>query len=278
MWEKAARPADKCRWRSRRPTSARSSRSGRIAGRRCSALDVPVRTGVEATAARCARSRRISRSSRPAPCRGRAPLETSRLDRRITVLHAWEVLARTRAHARGCARNDRRRRHGRHGNGRPLGARARRVHGARGARELAPGMARNNRMELIERVASPMGSRSSENELRDRVQNSRRSTGGSHRRCRHQANCRWAMCWSSPPVRNRSWMSWQRCKTPVCPSPSIGDAQTPGDFLSCLRDASMTALSVDRRLRGSISAGHARGGAHGALRADSPESSFCGPE
>jgi hypothetical protein len=27
----------------------------------------------------------------------------------------------------------------------------------------------------------------------------------------------------------------------------IGDAYKPGDFLSCLRDAWMTALSIDRR-------------------------------
>jgi hypothetical protein len=35
----------------------------------------------------------------------------------------------------------------------------------------------------------------------------------------------------------------------------IGDAYRPGDFLTCLRDASLTALSVDRRLRVSESNG-----------------------
>ena len=32
----------------------------------------------------------------------------------------------------------------------------------------------------------------------------------------------------------------------------VGDASKPGDFLSCLRDASMVALSVDQRFRQSV--------------------------
>ena len=39
------------------------------------------------------------------------------------------------------------------------------------------------------------------------------------------------------------------CVEAGVPYALVGDAWQPGDFLTCLRDAGMVALSVDRRLR-----------------------------
>jgi hypothetical protein len=114
-------------------------------------------------------------------------------------------------------------------------------------------MARNNRMELIERVAargtriiteaSVIGAQGTSLELSGADGTTAALEIGDF------------LIVAIGPASDQD--ARRQCEAAGMPFAVVGDAYKPGDFLTCLRDASMTALSVDRRLRMFKSGGHA---------------------
>ena len=155
VWEKTARArrAD-LRSRSPRPTSAKWSRYGRIAGRKCSRSNVPVRTGVAVTAEAIRAFAPdfviVATGAHPRPC----PFDTSRLELRSPSCMHGTSSSRPERVAAGSAATII--------GGGMVGMETADLLSARGVRctvvealaSVAPGMARNNRMELIERVVA----------------------------------------------------------------------------------------------------------------------------
>jgi pyruvate/2-oxoglutarate dehydrogenase complex dihydrolipoamide dehydrogenase (E3) component len=207
------------------------------------ALGVPVKTGVNATA----QSIRdhdpdlviVATGARVRPC----PFDTSRLDPRIRVVHAWEVLSapeRVRSDTSVTILG-----------GGMVGIEAADLLTSRGVQctviealaTVAPGMARNNRTELIERVsargtriitgASVIGAAGGELDLEGSDGSTTRLAIGDF------------LIVAIGPVPDRDAVPL--CEAAGVPYAIIGDAWQPGDFLSCLRDAWMTALSVDHQ-------------------------------
>ena len=110
------------------------------------------------------------------------------------------------------------------------------------------GMARNNRMELIERVAARGTRIMTERERRSAPQARRSSSTGADGATTSLEIGDFLIVAIGPaPDQEAS----RQCEAAGVPFSVVGDAYKPGDFLSCLRDAWMVALSVDRRLRGS---------------------------
>jgi pyruvate/2-oxoglutarate dehydrogenase complex dihydrolipoamide dehydrogenase (E3) component len=110
---------------------------------------------------------------------------------------------------------------------------------------IASGMARNNRMELIERLAA-RGTQLLTNVKVDRatgdVLSLRAGDGGSQ-----TIEVGDALIFATGPAPVRDVV-------PLLEAAGIeyelaGDCYRPGDFLSCLRDGWLTALSVDHRFR-----------------------------
>jgi hypothetical protein len=107
-------------------------------------------------------------------------------------------------------------------------------------------MARNNRMELIERVAargtriitgaSVIGAQGYSLELSGADDATTSLEIGDF------------LIVAIGPASDRE--ASRQCEAAGVAFALVGDACRPGDFLTCLRDASLTALSVDRRLRG----------------------------
>jgi hypothetical protein len=112
---------------------------------------------------------------------------------------------------------------------------------------VAPGMARNNRMELIERVAargtrilteaSVIGANGRELELHGADGATTRLEIGDF------------LIVAIGPASDQH--AARECEEAGVPYAVVGDAYKPGDFMSCLRDAWLTALSVDHRFRAS---------------------------
>jgi pyruvate/2-oxoglutarate dehydrogenase complex dihydrolipoamide dehydrogenase (E3) component len=110
---------------------------------------------------------------------------------------------------------------------------------------VATGMARNNRFELIERVAA-RGARiltgSSVVSARGMQLELQASDGAI---TTHDIG-EFLIVAVGPASDGEAGRA---CDAAGVPYVVIGDAYKPGDFLSCLRDAWMTALSIDRRFR-----------------------------
>jgi pyruvate/2-oxoglutarate dehydrogenase complex dihydrolipoamide dehydrogenase (E3) component len=171
----------------------------------------------------------------------------SRLDPRIGVVHAWEVLATPERIARGATVTII--------GGGMVGMETADLLSARGVSctvvetlpHLAEGMARNNRMELIEGVAARgarlltdarvLGAAGSALELEGRDGGATRIEIGDF------------LIVAIGPAPDREAAAL--CEEAGVPYALAGDANKPGDFLTCLRDAWMVALSVDRRFRDS---------------------------
>ena len=110
---------------------------------------------------------------------------------------------------------------------------------------VAPGMARNNRMELIERVAargtriitaaSVIGAEGTRLELEGADGATTLLDIGS------------VLIVAIGPASDQE--ASRACEAAGVPYAVVGDAYRPGDFLTCLRDAWLTALSVDNRFR-----------------------------
>jgi hypothetical protein len=129
---------------------------------------------------------------------------------------------------------------------------------------VAPGMARNNRMELIERVAargtriitgaSVIGAEGRTLELQGSDATTTALDIGD------------VLIVATGPVSDHE--ASRACEAAGVPYAIVGDAYRPGDFLTCLRDAWLTALSVDNRFRAAdIGTPHANAG-HTLLTAE----------
>lgn len=112
----------------------------------------------------------------------------------------------------------------------------------------ARGMARNNRMELIERLEA-RGTKLYINTQVLKVEGTRLVVRAPNREGEEDANLEIGDCLmiSIGPAANREVV-------PAVEEAGVeyalsGDAWRPGDFLTCVRDAWMLALSVDDRFR-----------------------------
>lgn len=208
-------------------------------------LGVQVRCGVTATA-KALREHApdfvvVATGARTRPC----PFDVSRLDSSIAVVHAWEVLAAPERVARGAAVTII--------GGGMVGMETADLLSARGVSctvvetlaGVAVGMARNNRMELIERVR----------ERGTRVLTEARVIGAEGGALDLEAPDGTAtrleignfLIVAIGPAPDREASSL--CEEAGVPYAIVGDANRPGDFLTCLRDAAMVALSIDRRFQ-----------------------------
>ncbi|WP_444633856.1 oxidoreductase [Cupriavidus oxalaticus] len=205
------------------------------------ALGVPVRTGMQADAARIRAYAPdhviVATGSQPA----RPPLDLDGLDAKVRVRHAWEVLADLDAARPGL--------HVTIVGGGMVGAEtadALRVRGvAVTVLELLPsiaaGMARNNRYELVERLAADgirlmancriFGVHGQELEIQVADQPMERLPIGD-----------WLVFATGPrPVLD----AVAAVEQSGVPYTRVGDCSAPGDFLAAIRDAWMTALALD---------------------------------
>jgi 2,4-dienoyl-CoA reductase-like NADH-dependent reductase (Old Yellow Enzyme family)/thioredoxin reductase len=183
----------------------------------------------------------VATGARPRPC----PLDTIRLDGRITVAHAWEILSTPERV--------------------PLGSRATIIGGGmvgmetadlltvRGIqctvvetlRNVAAGMARNNRMELIERVQARGARILTEARVIDARDTHLELEGADGATAKLDIGDFLITAIGPAPDQDAA----QACAEAGVSYAIVGDANKPGDFLSCLRDAWMVALSVDHRFR-----------------------------
>ncbi len=206
---------------------------------------VPIKTGV-APSAQLIREFApdfvvIATGARPRPC----PFDTSRLDARIAVVHAWDILAAPERVSRGTRATII--------GGGMVGMETADLLSLRGVSctvvealpSVAAGMAGKNRMELIERVEA-RGNRILTGVT---VLNAEASylevegPDGSTAKL-EIGECLIIAIGPAPDVEGA-----RLCTETGVPFAVVGDAYQPGDFLSCLRDAWMVALSVDRRWR-----------------------------
>jgi len=208
------------------------------------ALGVPVRTGVVATVesvrAFAPDFAIVATGAVPRP----APFDVSRLDARIRLVHAWDFLAAPETIPPGARVTI--------VGGGMVGMEAADLLVTRDARVtvvealavIAQGMARNNRMELIERVEARGAQILTEAQILS-------VEGGSLR-------LRMAKEGTERPVEIGDVLMIAIGPRPVRDAVEVlaaacvryelaGDCYRPGDFLAAIRDGWMVAVSVDRR-------------------------------
>jgi 2,4-dienoyl-CoA reductase-like NADH-dependent reductase (Old Yellow Enzyme family)/thioredoxin reductase len=241
VWEKESRPGGQMPLAMAAPDKPEVEPVWTYRWQTAQQLDIPVRTGVYADAVRIRAFGPdhivMATGSRPAP----PPIDVSRLAGSVRVLHAWEVLGtldtlppRLRVTIIG---------------GGMVGAEtadALRVRGvAVTVLEMLPmianGMARNNRFELVERLAAAgvriltncriLGAEGSHLEIQIQDQAVSRLEIGD-----------W-LVFATGPRPDLDVLN--AVEATGIPYARIGDCNAPGDFLAALRDAWMVALSVD---------------------------------
>jgi pyruvate/2-oxoglutarate dehydrogenase complex dihydrolipoamide dehydrogenase (E3) component len=211
-------------------------------------LGVPVKYNTQATAA-CVRERApdfvvVATGAAPRPC----PFDTTRLYRRIQVTHAWDILLAPQRVAAGSAVTI--------VGGGMVGIETADLLSARGVRctvvetlrEIAAGMARNNRMELIERVQARGTRILTEARVIDASDAGLQLQSPDGATSKVEIGDFLIIAIGPAPDRDAA----RACAEAGVPFASVGDASTPGDFMSCLRDAWMVALSVDHRFRNEL--------------------------
>jgi len=208
-------------------------------------LRIPVKTGVTATAQSIREFTPafviVATGAHARPC----PFDTSRLDAQVAIAHAWDVLSVPERVPSGAAVTII--------GGGMVGMETADLLSLRGVSctvvealaSVAPGMARNNRMELIERVAargtriitaaSVIGAEGTRLELEGADGVTTLLDIGS------------VLIVAIGPASDQE--ASRACEAAGVPYAVVGDAYRPGDFLTCLRDAWLTALSVDNRFR-----------------------------
>ncbi|MGZ8155573.1 MAG: FAD-dependent oxidoreductase, partial [Burkholderiales bacterium] len=247
VWEKAVQPGGQIPLAIAAPDKREVEPVWSYRWQEVQSLGVPVKTRVNATASAIRGFAPdfviVATGAHARAC----PFDTSLLDPGITIAHAWDILIapeRIEA-ARACTII----------GGGMVGLETADLLSARGVTctivealsSVAPGMARNNRMELIERVAargtrilteaSVIGANGRELELH--------GAGGATTRLEIGDFLIVAIGPASDQHAARE------CEKAGVPYAVVGDAYKPGDFMSCLRDAWLTALSVDHRFRAS---------------------------
>ena len=207
------------------------------------AMGVSVRTAVSATAEAIRKHAPdfavVATGARPRAC----PIDTSRLDRRVTVLHAWDMLAapaRAKPGQRvtiigggmvGMETAD------------LMSSRRVECNVVEALRAVAEGMARNNRMELIERVAARGTRILTEARIVDAAGSHLDLEGADGTTTRIEIGD--FLVIAIGPAADEEGVA--ACAEAGVEYSVIGDAYRPGDFLTCLRDAWMVALSMDQR-------------------------------
>ena len=183
----------------------------------------------------------VATGARPRPC----PFDVSRLRKDISVVHAWDILAAPDRVPPGSSVTII--------GGGMVGVETADLLSVRGVqctvvealRTVAEGMARNNRMELIERVAERGTRILTEARVIDARDAHLELEGADGATTRLDIGKFLIIAIGPAPDREAA----QMCEEAGVPYALVGDANKPGDFLTCLRDAWMVALSVDQRFR-----------------------------
>jgi pyruvate/2-oxoglutarate dehydrogenase complex dihydrolipoamide dehydrogenase (E3) component len=208
-------------------------------------LRVAVKTSVHATAGTIRDHAPdfvvVATGARPRAC----PINTSRLDARIAVIHAWDMLAAPERAQSG--------QHATIVGGGMVGMETADLLSVRGVEctvldtlaAVAAGMARNNRMELIERVAARGTRILTEARVVDAAGSHLDLEGADGTTTRLEIGDFLIVAIGPAPDEEGPRV----CAEAGVEYAVVGDAYQPGDFLTCLRDAWMVALSVDERLR-----------------------------
>jgi dimethylglycine catabolism A len=187
------------------------------------------------------------------------PFDVSRLAKSIKVLHAWDTLRDPTQLAMA-------KRVTIIGGG-MVGAEAADLLSVQGKQcvivemlgTIAAGMARNNHMELVERLAArgtQMLTRVRVDQAVGTVLTLRADDGAMH-----DSDVGDALIFATGPASVRDVM-------PLLDEVGVeyelaGDCYRPGDFLSCLRDGWLAALSVDHRFRGIVTMNDKKASQHG---------------
>jgi pyruvate/2-oxoglutarate dehydrogenase complex dihydrolipoamide dehydrogenase (E3) component len=245
VWEKAARTGGQMHLAIAAPDKLEVEPVWSYRWQEVAALGVPVKTGVAATAdsirARGFDCAIVATGARARP----APFDTSRLSPKVTVAHAWDVLAAPERVSAGSAVTI--------VGGGMVGMETADLLSLRDARctvvealsAVAPGMARNNRIELIERVTA-RGTRIMTGAGVIDAEGTHLDLEGADGATTRLEIGEWLITAIGPaPDQEGARM----CEAAGVPYVIVGDAYKPGDFLTCLRDASLAALSVDNRFR-----------------------------
>lgn len=255
VWEKAAEPGGQIRLAVAAPDKSEVEPIWSYRWQEVQSLGVPVKTGVVPTAERIRAFAPdfvvVATGARPRSC----PFDTTRLAATVAVAHAWDILLaperiapRSRATIIG---------------GGMVGMETADLLSLRGVcctvvealPTVAAGMARNNRLELIERIEA----RGNRILTRAVVLNAEASylevegPDGSTEKLEIGEFLIVAIG-PAPDVE-----AADLCAEVGAPFAVVGDAYRPGDFLSCLRDASMVALSIDQRWRKPVEIGEKSG-------------------
>ncbi len=245
IWEKADRPGGQMPLAIAAPDKREVEPVWTYRWQEAQHLGVRVRTGVSASAQSIREFNPdfviVATGARPRPC----PFDTSRLDASVIVADAWDVLATPERV--------------------PPGARATIIGGGMVGLEtadllslhgvsctivealpaVAASMARNNRMELIERIeargtriltgVTVLAAEASGIEIEGADGSTTKLEIGDF------------LIVAIGPTSDSEGA--RVCAGAGVPFAVVGDAYRPGDFLSCLRDAWMVALSIDHRFR-----------------------------
>jgi 2,4-dienoyl-CoA reductase-like NADH-dependent reductase (Old Yellow Enzyme family) len=243
VWEKAARTGGQMPLAIAAPDKLEVEPVWSYRWQEVQALSVPVKTGVvatrEAIRAHTPDFVIVATGATPRP----SPFDTSRLSRDITIAHAWDILAMpTRVPQGGVVTII---------GGGMVGMETADLLSLRGVRctvvealgEVAQGMARNNRTELIERITA-RGTRILTGAAVIGAEGSHLELGGADG-ATTRLEIGDVLINAIGPAPDEEGA--RVCEAAGVPYAVVGDACRPGDFLTCLRDAWMVALSVDRR-------------------------------
>lgn len=242
VWEKSDRPGGQVPLAVASPDKTEVAPVWDYRWQSVQALGVAVRTGVEADARQIARYAPdhiiVATGSRPAP----PPLDVSGLAAGIRVCHAWDVLAELDSLPAGLRVTL--------VGGGMVGAEAADALRVRGVKVtvldrlpiIATGMARNNRFELVERLAADgidmitncriLGVQGDALEIQQADQPAYRLPIGD-----------W-LVFATGPKPDLNAMA--AVETSGVPYTRVGDCNAPGDFLAAIRDSWMAALSVSQ--------------------------------
>jgi 2,4-dienoyl-CoA reductase-like NADH-dependent reductase (Old Yellow Enzyme family)/NADPH-dependent 2,4-dienoyl-CoA reductase/sulfur reductase-like enzyme len=207
------------------------------------ALGIPVRYSVSVTAetvrAHAPDFVVVATGARPRP----SPFDVTRLEKHITIAHAWDILAAPDAVPAGSSVTII--------GGGMVGMETADLLSVRGIRctvvemlgNVAVGMARNNRTELIERVVARGTRILTETRVADAAGAALEVADANGTTTTLDIGD--FLIIATGPVSDKE--APRACEDAGVPYALVGDANKPGDFLTCLRDAWMVALSVDRR-------------------------------
>ena len=243
VWEKAERPGGQMPLAVAAPDKQEAQPIWSYRWQEVSALGVPVRTGVSATPAAVRAFAPDFAIVATGAAAQAAPFDTSKLESRIRVLHAWDYLADPACIAAGARVVI--------VGGGMVGMEAADLLLSRDARvtvleltaTVAQGMARNNRMELIERVAARGGRILTETRIEGAAGQAIELRAGSAQPETLEIGDVLMIATGPRPVRDAVGV----LDAAGVPYELAGDCNRPGDFLTALRDAWMVALAVDSR-------------------------------